>query len=192
MTATEPAQEHLLDAGPAAGDPFDDEVYVAFQRWCSDDGQFAVVEVELPDGTPLVAVGPLGHLEEDSRARLSGTFELHHKHGLQLDAREAEPLDPEGIEGARRYLKSLPHIGAKRADELIARHGTEVFEAIDRGPEEAFASLKGLSDQKAAEAAEEWANWRAERRLYSLLAPHGLTFHATDTDIVIERRPLTK
>jgi hypothetical protein len=28
--------------------------------------------------------------------------------------------------------------------------------------------------------------------LEMLLAPHGLTFHATDTDIVIERRPLTK
>ena len=28
--------------------------------------------------------------------------------------------------------------------------------------------------------------------LEMLLAPHELTFHATDTDIVIERRPLTK
>ena len=28
--------------------------------------------------------------------------------------------------------------------------------------------------------------------LEMLLAPHGLTLHATDTDIVIERRPLTK
>ena len=28
--------------------------------------------------------------------------------------------------------------------------------------------------------------------LEMLLAPHGLTFHATDTDIVIERRPLTQ
>lgn len=180
MTAAEPAQEHLLDAGPAAGDPFDGEVHVAFQRWCSDDGQFAVVEVELEDGTPLVAVGPLGHLEEDSRARLAGTFELHHRHGLQLAAREAEPLDPEGIEGARRYLKSLPHIGAKRADELIGRWGSDVFEAIDRDPEDAFASLKGLTEPKAAEAAEEWANRRAERRLYALLAPHGLSRHVPE------------
>ena len=171
------AQEPLLDAGPAAGDEFEGAVTVAHQRWCSDDGQFAVVEVELGDGTEIVAVGPLGHLEVDSRARLAGTFELHHKHGLQLTAREAEPLDPDGIDGIRRYLKTIPGIGGKRADELIERHGVAVFEAIDRDPEAEFRSIRGVSAATAAEAAEEWANRRAERRLYALLAPHGLARH---------------
>lgn len=170
-------QEALLDAGPAAGDQFDGEVRVEFIRWASDDGKFAVVDVTLADGSPLCAVGPLGHLEEDSRARLSGTFELHERHGLQLSAREAEPLDPAGIDGVRRYLKSLPGIGTKRADALIDRHGEGLFEAIDRDPEAAFGALKGVNATGAAEAAEEWANRRAERRLYALLAPHGLSRH---------------
>nr|MBA2524118.1 hypothetical protein [Solirubrobacterales bacterium] len=172
-----PAQDALLDAGPAAGDLFDGEVQVDYIRWASEDGQFAVVEITLPDGSPLCAVGPIGHLEEESRARLSGTFELHARHGLQLAAREAEPLDPAGIDGARRYLKSLPGIGTKRANELIDRHGGALFEAIDRDPKGAFASLKGLSDATAEAAAEEWANRRAERRLYALLSPHGLARH---------------
>jgi len=171
------SQDALLDAGPAAGESFDGEVAVEHVRWCSEDGQFAVVEVALPDGTPLCAVGPIGHLEEDSRARLTGTFELHARHGLQLAAREAEPLDPAGIDGIRRYLKSLPGIGTKRADELIERHGAALFDAVDRDPVAAFASLKGLNDAAAAEAAEEWANRRAERRLYALLSPHGLARH---------------
>lgn len=174
------AQEPLLDAGPAAGDEFEGAVTVVHQRWCSDDGQFAVVVVELESGEELVAVGPLGHLEQDSRARLVGTFELHHKHGLQLDAREAEPLDPDGIDGIRRYLKTIPGIGGKRADELIDRHGAAVFEAIDRDPEATFRSIRGVSDATAAEAAEEWANRRAERRLYALLAPHGLARHVAE------------
>lgn len=174
MSVATADQEPLLDAGPAAGDEFEGEVRVDHRRWCSDDGQFAVIGIELGDGAEMVAVGPLGHLEEDSRARLAGTFELHHKHGLQLAAREAEPLDPSGIEGVRRYLKSIPGIGGVRADELIERHGPEVFEAIDRDPEAEFASIRGLSEASAARAAEEWANRRAERRLYALLAPHGL------------------
>ncbi len=171
------AQAALLDAGPAAGDAFDGEVRVEHVRWCSEDGQFAVVAVSLPDGSPLVAVGPLGHLEEESRARLSGAFELHARHGLQLAAREAEPLDPAGADGARRYLRSLPGIGAKRADEWIARHGEDLLEAIDRDPEAAFAELRGVSADAAARAAEEWANRRVERRLYALLSPHGLARH---------------
>jgi len=170
-------QEALLDAGPGAGDHFEGEVRVEYVRWCSEDGKFAVVDLTMEDGTPLCAVGPLGHLEDGSRARLSGIFEVHERHGLQLAAREAEPLDPAGIDGARRYLKSLPGIGAKRADELIDRHGEELFEAIDRDPEAAFAALKGVNEDKARVAAEEWANRRAERRLYALLAPHGLSRH---------------
>lgn len=177
VAAADQTQEPLLDAGPAAGDEFEGEVEVIYQRWCSDDGQFAVVEVGLEDGTELVAVGPIGHLEEESRARLSGTFELHHKHGLQLSAREAEPLDPSGIEGVRRYLKTIPGIGGKRADDLIKEHGTDVFDVIDKDPEAVFRSIRGVSDGTAAEAAEEWANRRAERRLYALLAPHGLARH---------------
>ncbi len=180
MSAAATEQEPLLDAGPAAGDEFEGAVAVRRLRWCSDDGQFAVVEIELEDGTEIVAVGPLGHLERDARARLVGTFELHHKHGLQLAAREAEPLDPDGIEGIRRYLKTIPGIGGKRADQLIERHGSDVFEAIDRDPEAELRSIRGVSDATAAAAAEEWANRRAERRLYALLAPHGLARHVAE------------
>ena len=171
-------QDHLLDAGPAVGDPFDGEVRVEYIRFASEDGAFAVVEVSLADGTPMPAVGPLGHLEENTRARLRGVFENHSRHGMQLSAREAEPLDPAGVDGVRRYLKTIPGIGAKRADELIALHGADgLFEAIDRDPEGSFASLKGVSDAVALEAAAEWADKRAQRRLYSLLAPHGLARH---------------
>ncbi|HYH61551.1 MAG TPA: AAA family ATPase [Solirubrobacterales bacterium] len=184
MTATQ-SQEALLDAGPAAGENFEGEVRVEYVRWASEDGKFAVVDVTLADGTPLCAVGALGHLEEESRARLAGTFELHSRHGLQLAAREAEPLDPAGIDGARRYLKSLPGIGAKRADELIDRHGEDLFVAIDRDPEGEFSALKGVSAARASEAAEEWADRRAERRLYALLAPHGLARHVGE--LIAER-----
>jgi len=185
MPVTIAPQEALLDAGPAAGEHFDGEVRVEYVRWCSDDGKFAVVDVSLADGSPVCAVGPLGHLEEESRARLAGVFELHSRHGLQLAAREAEPLDPAGIDGARRYLKSLPGIGTKRADELIDRHGDELFETIDRDPEAAFGALRGVSDAGAREAAEEWADRRAERRLYALLAPHGLARHVGE--LIAER-----
>ena len=171
-------QDALLDAGPAIGDPFDGEVTVEYVRFASEDGAFAVVEVTLPDGSPIPAVGPLGHLEESTRARLRGVFEDHSRHGMQLHAREAEPLDPAGVDGIRRYLKTIPGIGTKRADELIDRHGAEaVFEVIDRDPEAAFASIKGLRGDAVAEAAEEWVDRRVQRRLYSLLAPHGLARH---------------
>lgn len=136
-----------------------------------------MVEVALDDGSTIPAVGTLGHLEERSRARLRGSFEHHSRHGPQLRVVEAEPLDPVGADGARRYLQTIPGIGAKRADALIARHGEEVFATIDRDPEAAFGSLKGLGGAAVEAAVAGWGERRAQRRLYSLLAPHGLARH---------------
>lgn len=168
-------QEALLDAGPASGDPFEGEVEIEFFRFVSEDGGFAVAEASLGDGTALPLVGPLAHLEEGERALVRGTYEHHPRHGLQVAAQEAEPLDPTGAEGARRYLQSFPGIGRKRAEDLVAAHGESVFEAIDHDPEAAFSAIPGVGAETARQAAEDWVERRMERRLYTLLAPHGLT-----------------
>ncbi len=153
---------------------------IEFFRFVSEDGGFAVAEASFADGTSMPVVGPLAHLEEGERAKLRGTYEHHARHGLQVSAHEAEPLDPTGVEGARRYLQSFPGIGRKRAEELVAAHGEEVFDFIDRDPEAAFSSISGVGAETAVDAAEEWVERRMERRLYTLLAPHGLTRYLTE------------
>ena len=165
---------------PVAGDPFEGEVRVENVRWSSDDGGFAVVEVSLEDGLPISVVGPLGHLDEGSRARIAGRYEEHATHGLQVRAQEAEPIDPAGAEGARYYLRTIPGIGAARAARLVELHGDAVFEAIDADPEATFRELPGLGEVKAAKAAQAWVERRSQRRLYSLLAPHGLARYTAE------------
>jgi len=167
-------QSALIDAGPAPGDPFEGEVTIEFFRFVASDGSFAVVEATLDDGTAMPLAGPLGHLAEDERALVRGAVEHHPRHGLQITVAEAQPLDPTGAEGARRYLRSLPGIGRKRADELVARHGESVFAVIDADPFATFAAIKGVGAETASRAAEQWAERRMERRLYTLLAPYGL------------------
>ncbi len=167
-------QGALIDAGPAGGDPFEGEVTIEFFRFVSDDGTFAVAEASLEDGTAMPVVGPLGHLAEDERALIRGTVEHHSRHGLQITVAEAQPLDPTGAEGARRYLRSLHGIGKKRAEELVAEHGENVFEVIDSDPYAVFGALKGVGPETAERAADEWTERRMERRLYTLLAPYGL------------------
>ena len=167
----------MLDAGPSSGDPFEAEVTIEFFRFTSADGTFAVAEATLDDGTAMPLAGALGHLAEDERALVRGAVEHHPRHGLQITVAEAQPLDPAGAEGARRYLRSLPGIGPKRADELVAEHGEDVFDVIDADPVAVFAALRGVGVKSAERAADEWAERRMERRLYTLLAPHGLSRH---------------
>ena len=170
----ETEQEALLDAGPASGDPFEGEGTIEFFRFVSEDGQFAVAEVTLEDGTAMPVVGALGHLAEGDRALIRGEVEHHSRHGLQINVTEAQPLDPTGAEGARRYLRSLPGIGRKRAERLVDEHGEDVFDVIDSDPIAVFSALKGVGPESAERAADEWEERRIERRLYTLLAPHGL------------------
>ena len=148
---------------------------IEFFRFVSEDGTFAVAEATLEDGTAMPVVGPLGHLEEDDRALVRGSVEHHPRHGLQITVAEAQPLDPTGAEGARRYLRSLPGIGRKRAEELVADHGDGVFDVIDGDPYAVFSALKGVGPETASRAADEWVERRMERRLYTLLAPYGLS-----------------
>lgn len=173
------ASQRLLPH-PVPGDEFAGDVRVEQVRWASEDGGFAVVEVSLEDGSPVAIVGPLGHLEEGARARIKGRYEEHASHGIQIRASEAEPIDPVGVEGARQYLKTIPGIGSGRAAKLTELHGAEVFEAIDRDPEAAFRALHGVGPAKAREAAEAWVERRSQRRLYSLLAPHGLARYTAE------------
>lgn len=170
-------QDTLLPAHPEPGDAFDGEVRIENVRWRSDDGGFAVVDVSLADGSPVCVVGALGHLEESSRARVRGRFEMHSRHGLQITADSAEPLDPAGAEGARLYLKTIPGIGNKRAERLIDKYGDDLFDVVDQDPVAVFAAIPGVGAETAAQAAEEWYERRAQRHLYSLLAPQGLGRH---------------
>jgi exodeoxyribonuclease V alpha subunit len=165
---------------PVPGDEFEGEVRVEQVRWASEDGGFAVVEVSLDDGSPIALVGPLGHLDEGQRARIKGKYEEHTSHGIQIRALEAEPIDPVGVDGARQYLKTIPGIGSSRASKLVEAHGAEVFEVIDRDPEAAFRGLSGVGPVKAREAAEAWVERRSQRRLYSMLAPHGLARYTAE------------
>ncbi|MBV9047651.1 MAG: AAA family ATPase [Solirubrobacterales bacterium] len=155
---------------------FNAPVMVRRTRYASDETGWAVVEASEADGAPVVLVGPLIHLEERERAHIVGTWVQDSRYGRQVKVAQALPLPPADAETLATYLCRVRHVGAKRAASLIDRYGVEgVFEAIDRDPQAAFASV-GLRHQRAAEAARSWEELRVMRQLHLLLAPHGLAY----------------
>ena len=155
---------------------FDEEVVVRRTRYASEETGWAVVDAADEDGEPVVLVGPLVHLEEHERARVIGEWVDDSRYGLQVKVSEARPLPPSDAETLAVYLCRVKHVGAKRAQRLIERYGTErVLDAVDRDPEEAFAAV-GLRRARAQEAAHSWHQLRVTRRLHLLLAPHGLAY----------------
>lgn len=155
--------------------PFDAEVTITRQRFANNDNGFAVLDAEL-DGDAIVLVGPLIHLEPQERARIIGSWVSDSRYGDQVKVAEAHPLPPADGAALKQYLQRVRHVGKRRAETLIDRHGAgEVLNAIDLDPVKAFRAV-GLSTHRAQEAAGSWHALRVTRQLHLLLAPHGLAY----------------
>ncbi len=159
---------------------FDAEVTVRRTRFSSPETGWAVVEAAGSDGTPIVLVGPLIHLEERERARVVGTWVQDSRYGPQVKVSEAHPLPPSDADADAvvAYLVRVKHVGPKRAARLVERYGAgQAFEAIDDDPHAAFRAA-GLRGTSITEATRAWERLRTTRRLHLLLAPHGLAYLA--------------
>ncbi len=155
---------------------FDADVTVRRTRFASADSGWAVVEATEDDGTPIVLVGPLVHLEDGERAHVVGTSVQDSRYGPQVKVSEATPLPPTDADAptAIAYLLRVKHVGVKRATALVESYGAgAVFDVIDRDPHAAFTAA-GIRRGKVAEATRSWEKLRVTRRLHLLLAPDGL------------------
>ena len=157
---------------------FDDEVTVRYVRYANEQTGWAVLDAAGADGSPVALVGPLVHLEQGERVRVVGDWVNDSRYGRQVKVSQARPLAPQDPAALSGYLRRIKHVGARRAEQLVARFGPEqVLDVIDSDPEHAFAQV-GLRAGRAAEAAESWQTLRVTRRLHLLLAPHGLAYLA--------------
>ncbi len=158
---------------------FESDVTVRRTRFASAESGWAVVEAAADDGTPIVLVGPLVHLEDRERAHVVGTWVEDRRYGPQVKVSEARPLPPSDGKAVVAYLCRVKHVGVKRATWLIERYGAAaVFDAIDEDPHAAFTAA-GIRRGSVAQATRSWEQLRVTRRLHLLLAPHGLAYLAS-------------
>jgi exodeoxyribonuclease V alpha subunit len=159
---------------------FEADVTIRRVRFANPENGFAVLDAAVADGTPVVLVGPLVHLEERERAHVIGTWVQDSRYGAQVKVSEAHPLPPSDADADAvvAYLTRIKHLGPKRASRLVERFGAAgVFAAIDDDPHAAFGAA-GLRRRQIAEATRDWERLRVTRRLHLLLAPHGLAYLA--------------
>ena len=160
----------LLDESTYSG-----TVEVLTVTYKAEDFSYAVLEVEDEEsGDQFGLIGPVAHLRRGDRAEVSGEWETSSRYGRQLRADGALPLDPVDRKGLIAYLASLRHIGPARAERLVDEYGKGVLKSISASPAGVFASMRGISEKQAKEAAESWMASRAIRDLHIQLAPHGL------------------
>ena len=123
-------------------------------RYRNEESGWTVCVLSTPDGD-LPCVGTFFALSEGEDVAFEGDLVYHPKYGEQLSVRKFQKIEPTTTEQLERYLASvaIPHIGPKRAHQLVEEYGTNVLTILREEPS-ILLQLRGIGPVKAAEIQE--------------------------------------
>jgi len=143
----------------------------------SESSGYKVLDIESEDGLELfTAVGIMPDVEIGEKIEASGRWESHATYGEQFSVRTYSRSVPDDVESMERYLGSgvIKGIGEALARRIVETFGEETFRVIDQEPER-LSAVRGISDRKACEIAEQFAEKAASREAMIYLEGLGLT-----------------
>lgn len=140
----------------------------------SDNGYTVMVLTTEED--EVTCVGNFSYINEGERVVLGGQYISHPSYGEQFRAETCEVKDPEDEESVERYLGSgaIKGVGAALAARIVRRFGGDTFRIIEEEPER-LAEIKGISERKAREIAEQVYEKRDMRKAMIFLQQFGIT-----------------
>jgi exodeoxyribonuclease V alpha subunit len=142
-------------------------------RWRADDGGFAVLAAVGSDGEEVTLTGPIAHLHEGDTVEVQGAWREHPRFGRQLYVEHLQ-VGAASPDALITLLGSVKHVGPRGAEWLLARHGDEVLEIIDRDPGARLREVPGIGKAKLKPAVASWQQHAGGRALALLLAEHGV------------------
>jgi len=107
----------------------------------------------LVDGTTVKGRAREDELESGLTYLFRGYWSEHPKYGKQFAFYSFGVAQPVGQRGTIAYLTRGPGIGRKRAQTIWELYGQGSLDAIRDRPKEVAAKVKGLTEEKATEAA---------------------------------------
>lgn len=139
-----------------------DNGYTVFQLICDED--------------ELTCVGTFSVLAEGEFVQVGGTMKEHPLYGEQLQVEQYEILAPEDEMAMERYLGSgaIKGIGAALAARIVRRFKGDTFRIIEEEPER-LAEVKGISERKAMEIAEQMEEKKELRQAMMFLTQYGIS-----------------
>lgn len=124
----------------------------------------------------ITCVGTFSYINEGEKLALEGQYTAHATYGEQFKVEKYEIKPPEDEESIERYLGSgaIKGVGAALAARIVRHFGKETFRIIEEEPER-LAEIKGISDRKAREVAEQVYEKRDMRKAMIFLQQYGIS-----------------
>lgn len=123
----------------------------------------------------LTCVGIFSDIAEGENIEAKGTYTEHPTYGRQFKVEAFEEREPEDEAAIERYLGSgaIRGVGLALAARIVRRFKKDTFRIIEEAPER-LAEVKGISDRKAMEIAEQVNSKKDLRQAMIFLQQYGI------------------
>ena len=149
--------------------------YVDHIIYQNKENGYAVVAL-VTEGEELVCVGSFHTIETGETLELEGNLVEHPLYGMQLKVEQAQRVQPDDETSMVRYLGSgaIKGVGESLAARIVKKFGRDSFRVIEEEPER-LVEIKGISERKAREIAEQMLEKKDVREAYVFLQKYGIS-----------------
>ena len=150
--------------------------HVIFQN--EDNGYTVMVIKGTEDDKELTCVGTFPALTQGASIEATGNYTTHPVYGRQFQISAYTEKMPEDALAMERYLGSgaIKGIGAALAARIVRRFGDDTMRIVEEEPER-LAEIKGISEKKALEIAEQMTEKADMRRAMIFLQKYGISLN---------------
>ena len=126
--------------------------------------------------TEITCVGIFQYLNEGEAIKAKGVYKEHPSYGQQFSVSSYEIVIPQDSLAMERYLGSgaIKGIGAALAARIVRHFGDDTLRIIEMEPER-LAEVKGISERKAREIAEQVEDKADMRKAMMFLQQYGIS-----------------
>ena len=149
--------------------------YVEHIVFRNEENGYTVFHMENDDGE-VTCVGNFNFISEGELLELTGEYVTHNVYGTQLKVVSHVVKEPEDLVSIERYLGSgaIKGIGAALAGRIVKKFKEDTLRVIEEEPER-LAEIKGISERKAREIAEQVEGKKDLRRAMIFLQKYGIS-----------------
>ena len=149
--------------------------YVGHIVFRNEENGYTVFHLENDDGE-VTCVGNFNFINEGEMLELTGEYVNHNVYGTQLKVASHVVKEPEDLVSIERYLGSgaVKGVGAALAGRIVRKFKEDTFRIIEEEPER-LAEVKGISERKAREIAEQVEGKKDMRKAMIYLQKYGIS-----------------
>lgn len=142
----------------------------------NEENGYTVLNLASNEEDEITCVGVFQMISEGESLELTGEYTVHPSYGPQFKVQQYSIKAPEDIASIERYLGSgaIKGVGAALAARIVRKFKEDTFRIIEEEPER-LSEIKGISERKAQEIAQQTEEKRELRQAMIFLQNYGIS-----------------